>query len=346
MQPSATTLEQLAQHYTTAAPALGELARAYAARGRLGEAQRLLRAALELTEAGQVQDRLQLQLLDGAIQVVEHILTWQGAERMLATAEQAQQLAEATESRLAVADALSLLGRARLFAGVTAALQRGAPPDSSPEDGRYDQAQALQQRALEIRVALDDTRGISESHFLIGNVLQFWRQSDLAQAHFAEAAAIAERYGHSFEQVEPARHLAFLALGRGDLDQALALAEQALALREAVRFRPFLPLDHLLLRSIHLARGDQQQAEAHQQHAAALVAELGYQSAPVFRLLPAGADSASHRAHRHHRARKSKLCDLCALCGSILSRLAFSCRQLGCAPASHSGRSRPYRYIS
>jgi tetratricopeptide (TPR) repeat protein len=283
MQLSATTLEHLAQHYTTAAPAIGELARAYAMRGRLGEAQRLLQAGLPLAEHDA--ERLQLQLLSGVIQVVEHILTWQGAERMLATARQSKQLAQASADRQAVADALSLLGRAHLFAEATAALRSGAAPDSPPESGRYREAQALQQQALEIRAALHDTRGLSESHFFIGNVHQFWRQPDLAQAHFAEASATAERYSHSFEQVEPARHLAFLALGRGDLDQALVFGERALALREAVRFRPFLPLDHLLLRSVHLARGDRPQAEANQRQAAALAAEMGYQDTPPFRFL-------------------------------------------------------------
>jgi tetratricopeptide (TPR) repeat protein len=283
MLPRVTTLEQLAQHYTTAVPAIGELARAYTMRGRLGEAQRLLQAGLQLAEDDRQQ--VELQLLQGQIQVVEHILTWQGAERMLATAQQARQLAEAGGDRLALADALSLLGRAHLFAEATAALRSGAAPDSAPDAGRYRQAQALQQQALEIRVVLNDTRGLSESHFFIGNVHQFWRQPDRAHAHFAEASAIAEQYGHSFEKVEPARHMAFLALGRGDLEQALVLAERALSLREAVRFRPFLPLDHLLLRSIHLARGEQAQAESHQRQAAALAAEIGYQHAPLFRFL-------------------------------------------------------------
>jgi tetratricopeptide (TPR) repeat protein len=283
MLPTVTTLEQLAQHYTTAVPAIGELARAYAMRGWLGEAQRLLQAGIQLAEDDR-QD-VALLLLQGEIQVVEHILTWQGGERMLASAYHARQLAEAGGDRQAVADAVGLLGRAHLFAEATTALRTGAAPDSPPDSGRYREAQALQQQALELRAALNDTRGLSESHFFIGNVHQFWRQPDRAHAHFAEASAIAERYGHSFEQVEPARHMAFLALGRGDLEQALALAERALSLREAVRFRPFLPLDHLLLRSVHLARGERAQAESHQRQAGALAAEIGYPHAPLFRFL-------------------------------------------------------------
>ena len=285
MQLLVTTLEQLAQHYTTAAPAIGELARAYAMRGRLGAARRLLYTALQLAEDSQAQDRLQLLLLDGTIQIVDHVLTWQGADSMLAAVHRIQQLAEAGDDRQAVADALSLHGRAQLFAGVTAALTHGVAPDSSPGAGRYDQAQELQQQSLEIREALHDMRGVSESHFFIGNVYQFWQQYDLAHAHFTKASAIAEHYGHRFELVEPARHLAFLALIHKDFDQALIFAEQALSLREEVRFRPFLPLDHLLLRSIHMARGDLPQAEAHRQQVAALAAEMGYQNAPVFRFL-------------------------------------------------------------
>jgi Flp pilus assembly protein TadD len=65
MKLSVTTLEQLAQHYTTAAAALGELARAYAMHGRLGLARRLLHAALQSAEddPAHAHDRLQLLLL-------------------------------------------------------------------------------------------------------------------------------------------------------------------------------------------------------------------------------------------------------------------------------------------
>jgi hypothetical protein len=50
---------------------------------------------------------------------------------------------------------------------------------------------------------------------------------------------------------------------------------QALSLREEAGFKPYLPLDHLLLRDIYLARGDTANAQLHTERASALADEMG-----------------------------------------------------------------------
>jgi tetratricopeptide (TPR) repeat protein len=161
---------------------------------------------------------------------------------------------------------------------VVANRAQGLPLTSTPGDGKYDQALLYQQHALELRETLHDTRGMSESSFQIGVVYERWQQYARAQEYYAQARQLADRYDHPFEKTEPARHVAFQALREGNLDQALARALQALALREAAGFRPYLPLDHLLLRDIYLALGDTTQAQLHAQHAQALAEEMGLQS--------------------------------------------------------------------
>jgi tetratricopeptide (TPR) repeat protein len=208
--------------------------------------------------------------------VVDHFLTrGENAQLVFATILQAQQLAEAAEEQRGLADALSLLGQAHYFASVVESRRQGVPLSSTPGDGKYDQALLYQQQALKLREALQDTRGMSESYFQIGVVYERWQQYARSQEYYAKARQIADQYDYPFEKTEPARHVAFQALREGNIDQALALALQALALREAAGFRPYLPLDHQLVRDIYLAKGDTAQAQLHTQQAQALADEMG-----------------------------------------------------------------------
>jgi tetratricopeptide (TPR) repeat protein len=119
---------------------------------------------------------------------------------------------------------------------------------------------------------------MSESYFQIGVVYERWQQYEQSQDYYTKARQIADQYEHCFEKSEPARHFAFQALREGNLDQALALAVEALALREEARFRPYLPLDHLLLRDIYQAKGDTANAQLQTQQALALAEEMGLQA--------------------------------------------------------------------
>jgi len=79
-----------------------------------------------------------------------------------------------------------------------------------------------------------------------------------------------------------------LALNKGDLDQAFTYALQALSFREAARFRPFLPLDHLLLSSIYQAKGEMGSALLQAQKASAIASELGSKGVLALSLLSLG----------------------------------------------------------
>jgi tetratricopeptide (TPR) repeat protein len=281
MQPPALARDTLTSHYTTAAGALCAIAQTYYYFGRLGEAQQLLRTALALLHAPEAtaQQRLELLLLYGQVLVVDHFLMrGHDAEPVFTTLQQARQLAEATHDRQGLADAIGLLSQAHYFASVVEYRRHGLPLSSTPGDGKFDQAMLYQEQALELREALQDTRGMSESYFQIGVVYERWQQYARSQEYYTKARQIADQYDYSFEKTEPARHVAFQALREGDLDQALTLALEALALREAAGFRPYLPLDHLLLRDIYLAKGDIVRAEQHAQQAQVLAEEMGFET--------------------------------------------------------------------
>ena len=277
MQSSVPTGEKLSQYYTIAIDALCEIARAYYTLGRSGDAQHLLRTSLQLLEASEEksQHRLKLLLLYEQVLIVDHLLTLGDADLLFSTILDAKQIAEETHDQQGIADALSLLGAAHNFATLVASLKRGISPFSPQGQGKYNEALTYQQQALKLREVLHDTRGISESYFQIGVVYERSQQYDRSQEYYTKARQIADQYGHSFEKTEPTRHCAIHALRQGNLDQALTLALQALSLREEARFKPYLPLDHLLLRDIYEAKGDTANAQSHAEIASAIASEMG-----------------------------------------------------------------------
>ncbi len=275
MQTPIRTNDALSRYYTTAIDALCEIARSTFFLGRLENALHVLRTTAHLTEAREVapQDRLKHLLLSGKVLTVEYLLHRGDPALMFSTLHQAKQLAESTQDQQGLADALSLLGQAHCNATTVAILKRGALPFGT--QGDYEQALTYQQQALPLQEAMQDTRGISESHFCIGLVYQFWQQNDRARDHFKEALQVAEQHGHILEQAEPHRHLTVDALFRGDLDQALLHAQHALTFREAGGFRLYQPLDHLTLWDIYLKKGETAQAQLHLQQASTLAEEMG-----------------------------------------------------------------------
>jgi tetratricopeptide (TPR) repeat protein len=277
MQPSVFTNDDLTRYYTAAIDALCEIARSSFFLGRFGDALHVLRISLQLREAGEVaqKDHLKLLLLYGKILTVDHLLHRGKIDLLFSTLLQAQQIAESTQDQQGLADALSLLGQAHCNATTVAIVKSGALPFGTQGQGKYEEALAYQQQALGLQEALHDTRGISESHFCIGLVYQFWQQHEVAREHFTRAIQVAEESGYVLEQAEPHRHLTVDALFKGDLEAALTHAKLALSFREAGGFRPYQPLDHLSLWDIYQKIGDTTKAQFHLQQASTLAEEMG-----------------------------------------------------------------------
>lgn len=278
MQSSVPTDKNLSSLYTAAVDALAEMGRTYLFLGRARDARRVLRSALPVLADGDAEPRhrLQLLLMYGQVLVVEHLITHEDAATLLAVVSEARDIAEQTQEKQHLADALSLLGNASYCTTLAARLQRGVSPDSPQDQSIYADALLYQQQALALRKELSDTRGISESSFHLGIVYERWRQTERALDYYRQACRLADQHGYLFEKTEPTRHLALHTMMQGDLDGALELAQQALQLREETGFRPYQPFDHLLLRMVYLARGDEEHARLHTQQATALANEMGY----------------------------------------------------------------------
>ncbi|MBW7457235.1 tetratricopeptide repeat protein [Paenibacillus sepulcri] len=283
MKASLAYYSEISQKYSAAFEALGEIAESYHAFGRSSDARHLLQTSLQLAAADEARpQRLKLLLKQGKILAIEYVYTNSDSEMMFSTLLESRQLAEEANDRQGLADALSLLGMAHYFVDLNSS------PSINSSSGQYNEALANQQQALELREALGDTRGISESTFLIGTVYERRQQLQAALEHYEKAYRIAEQFNHTYEKTEPSRHLAYHALSQGTLEEALQYALQALTLREEAGFRPYQPLDHLLVSDIYLKQGDIERALKHATQASVLAQEMGYKRAIASSLLTIG----------------------------------------------------------
>ncbi|CAM3542232.1 tetratricopeptide repeat protein [Paenibacillus lupini] len=280
---SSINAESLTQTYATAIHALCDIIAAYHLNGKSEDAHRIARVCLQLSETSDVHphDRLKSYLHYARILVDNHLLTNADSELMFSHLQKTKELAESVHDELhGLADILSLLGQGRYFE----MLNGGQSVDSSEFDALLD----LQRRALNIREDIQDTRGISESHFFIGQIYERLQNLDQALEHHVAALTIAERHSHQYVRTEPIRHLAIHSFQSGDLDQALNYALQALSYREENGFKPYMPLDYRLLCDICLKKGDTETAFQYASEAVSISEELGEKGALISSLLGVG----------------------------------------------------------
>ncbi|MBB3128028.1 tetratricopeptide (TPR) repeat protein [Paenibacillus rhizosphaerae] len=262
---------ELSGRFDSSLKELVSLTQIYFWNGRSKEALHILNQLLPITGIRDVQHlRLPILLQLGKIQANEYVYTNGDPEPMFSVLNEARRLAEQSKDRKSLADALSSLGTAHYFA------ELNASPTIESTSGQYKKALNYHEQALQLRVELQDNRGISESYFQIGTVHERWQKKEMALNYYAQAARIAEEHHFPLEQSEPARHFAFHAFQSGDLDEALKFAQHALSLRETAGFKPHLPLDHLLLSDIYLKRGQIETARQHAETATRLGEEMGY----------------------------------------------------------------------
>ena len=100
------------------------------------------------------------------------------------------------------------------------------------EQGTWDDVRARFERALELRTAAHDTRGIAESTFYLGLIAQFTGDAAEAQRLWERAVELGKGVDDPLMRSYPIRHLADFYETAGDLTRAEALHREALALRE------------------------------------------------------------------------------------------------------------------
>ncbi|OJW06529.1 MAG: hypothetical protein BGO39_00510 [Chloroflexi bacterium 54-19] len=284
MDRTIATTPTLAGQYTAVFEALTEIGREYTSGGQPGAACALFEKARQLFEPGAVPAPARLKLLTGYARslVTNLFVNHSGEETLAAVLGEARSLAESSSDRLALAEVLNLLGQTDYFISIFGGFV------SDKEKAHYGPALAYQEQALAIRQELEDLEGICESNFFVGLVHERWQERETARTHYNFARELAEQHHFYFQIAETSRHLAGIALAEGDLDAALANSLRELRGREQAGFKPYLPLDHLLLCDIYLLRGELEKALAHAQAALALAEEMDYAGAGVLSRLRFG----------------------------------------------------------
>lgn len=284
MQPSTPITNSASKNTAAAIDALCKIADTLYRQGKLSDSRQVLQITAQLLDVCEAQprDHLMFLLQSSEVLVTGYFCTNSDADRMIETILQAKQVAEDIHDEPGRADALSLLGQARYYI----AINNAASINSSKVD--YDEALACQQEALQLRETLHDTRGMSESLFYIGVVYERRQQYDSAQTYYERVLQLAGQHGHTLEKCRAVRHLSGIACDRGDLEQALLYAQEALALRQKINFKLYLPFDEMLVGQIHLERKNFNSALLSYQHAYALACDMGLKQAILFSLLGLG----------------------------------------------------------
>jgi tetratricopeptide (TPR) repeat protein len=244
--------------------------------GRLDDALALLGSAGQsglVTSDEAASEVLRLTLLRAKILTDRIFYANRGYVEAVETLEAADTLAQRLDDQLSAATALDLLGMADYYHVM--------------QVGSVDYGSALQrfQAALARREDLTDSRGVVESLFHVGLVHERLEQYDEALDMYWRAYALARERGHLLEQSYAARHLGGGAQELGDLDAALAYSRESLALRQELGITLLLPLAHIALGAVTLARQDVDGAGQEYEQAHTLADGMQSPLAIVFSLL-------------------------------------------------------------
>jgi len=273
--------ETIADDYATALGALGRVAEAHFAAGRLDEALELLAHAEGIAMAPQVRphDRATLLIQVGEIMTARSSFFTNEYEATLATLRCAEQIARATDDRLLFAHALDALGRGYYQRTLTT------------EQGSFDEALPCFQQALALREAAGDWSGICESMFHVGLVAERQQRYDEALAVFQTAHALAKQHGYRSGLKDTLRHIGFNHMRAGNWAAALGCFRESLTIIEELGLGVLLPFAQLSVGEIlHI---QQQWGEALEYY------QLGYMQAEQIGLRRAAMQIAYSRGELH-----------------------------------------------
>ena len=243
--------------------ALLRTAEAHHAKGALPEAHTTLAAAAELARRrGDPAALARVLIARGNVWISQTTATNTGYDEADSAAAMALRLAERSADSALVADATDLTGRVLYSRKINL------------EQGDYEQALERFRRALDLRKAVGDTRGVVESMFRVGLIHERRDESDQASALYERALRLAgDRY--PLERSNLTRHLAYQRMGEGELDRALQLFVQSLELRDEAGFILTRPSALTSIADLYRRKGDLTQSMSYGRRALDEATRLG-----------------------------------------------------------------------
>jgi tetratricopeptide (TPR) repeat protein len=143
-------------------------------------------------------------------------------------------------------------------------------------DPDWDAELELFERALAVRRDAGDRAGVAESLFHVGLAHQLRRRDgETAEPIFAEALALADEVGDRLTQSYLHRHIGFLRMVQGELDQALTHLRRSLELREVLGWTRGVAAALQALGECELDAGHHVQARAHLERSVELAESFG-----------------------------------------------------------------------
>jgi tetratricopeptide (TPR) repeat protein len=227
------------------------IAEAHHFRGALGEAHAALARADTMAKGGAEPTALaRLWVTWAGVWISQTTATNAGYIEADSSSARALHYAEqARDSRL-IADATDLMGRALYSRKINL------------DEGDYDRPLAHFRRALKLREAAGDTRGVVESMFRVGLIHERKDESEQAVAIYQDAMRLAGD-AYPLERSNLARHLAYQRQAQGDLDSALKWFQESLQLRERAGFVLTRPSALTSIADVYRQKGDYDRALAY-----------------------------------------------------------------------------------
>ena len=256
-----------------------EIARIRMFQAHLDDARLVLNAAAALSILDSIgpEDCAKLLLGTSEVTLVRAIFDDRDHDDAIEPLSQAERIATDLDSKHLMADALAM----RAWILCYRELSAGRPRDIMIDPAR---------RSLELRRETDDKVGIAESLFLLGLAHEHKAEAEPAKAEalFVEARQTAAGVGEQRWRSYAVRHLGWIALGRGQLEEALGCFEESLRLRREIGFTAFLPPAIQAVGLAQMELGRLEEAEATFKEAYGLATEIGMERFRYIALMPMG----------------------------------------------------------
>ncbi|MHA2083963.1 MAG: tetratricopeptide repeat protein [Candidatus Thorarchaeota archaeon] len=148
------------------------------------------------------------------------------------------------------------------------------------DDSESDKALPFHEKALELRLRLDDMEGASDSHSRVGTVHERLGDWEKAHQHYRKAIRIAEEIGYTQGLTRPLTHLGGRHRRQGEIQRAFEQYQEALRVsQESGNQEDVMFSLANVAQMIHRVNGDPEEALDHCQRALEIAERTGFKLA-------------------------------------------------------------------
>ncbi|MBI5930724.1 MAG: tetratricopeptide repeat protein [Chloroflexi bacterium] len=279
-------MAQLTENYRILFKTIGEIAETYHRQGDLDAAKKILQLGKDFSDSSDLalSDKTEFLLLYAKIRLnttgsVRNL--WKQSDVLMGILNQVRQYAETAPNEGLLADALQLIGELRYWNILR-------EHDFTEETDEKQATQSFFQQAYEIRLKIEDKRGLAQSLYYLGVMYGFRGYEEQAEKCYREGIKIAENENFKLELSNIIDRLGFIYFEKNSLDEARHFFEHSLALRQEIDFKIYIPGSLSNIARVAEQQGDLVTAEAHLQKAIELSNAMNLLERVIFESLDLG----------------------------------------------------------